>query len=1132
MLRIFCLGAPQIVSAYETAPLALTPKALALLVYLAVTAASREPPHSRDRLADLLWGETNNQQARDNLRYLLPELRRPLGDYLSINIRTISFNWQAPGWLDVAQLRAALTPHPATVTTPILQAALDLYRGEFLAGFTVRNAPVFEAWVVQQREALHALAVQGGYTLAERYWQQGDYQAGLAATQRLLQWEPWHEAGHRLQMQLLAATGQRAAALNQYDRCRTILAEELGIEPEAATIALYEQIRDGKLADSKPRRGEDKKTGREEDKAVVLTEVSPSPPLPHNLPTTLTPFFGRETEIEQISALFTDANHRLVTLIGEGGSGKTRLALAVGQWLVDRGWGIVTPHSPAPSHGAPAASPFPDGVWFVPLSAVTTTDNLADQLAVAVAQAIGLAFSGRQPLFTQLLTYLHKKALLLLFDNAEHLLPAVADLLVELLHASPMTKVLVTSRHLLGLQAETLWRVTGLDLPPADNLPPDALLGYSSIALFVERACRRDQRFQITAENQAALVAICRLVEGLPLAVELAAALTKQYTCPALYAALQTDYTVLASPYRDLPPRHRSIQAMLDHSWRFLTPAEADALTACSIFAGGFTRAAALAVTGVSPAVLSNLVDQSLLPMREGRFIMHELVRQYAAAKLAQMPERYHATVARHAAYYMQQLQELAVTLLIEPQARTIFQSELDNVRLAWRWCVQQGDLALLAQGLAGLEIGCRLTGLYGEAIQLLASALAAVRQILTAPRTHPQGNALLARLLCHSAQFYRRTGQLAHGQRAATEALALAQQLDDPALQGRAYHELTRLAQGRGDFAAMITLAEQSTAQARRAASPFLHAECLNDLGVAHALCTTPLAAIPFFHEALHYVQGGVNRLLEGVVVSNLGFFSFAGHEYQAAYAFLQQVLTLRRLLRDEEGTALVHLHLGDLWLVLGRMAEAAQEYERATPIMQAIHTPYWESWLYISTGRLHHLRDDLAAAHAVCELGRQIATTNGLSMQEQWAQINLGRILADQGDYAAAHRCYQPIFAAPPKRHWAYRPAYTHAALADLLRQTNDLADAVTHCETALALFAQLGLAAANEPFTVYWTTFRVFTAAGDPRAATVLHNAYQQLQAIADSLQEAALRRSFLEDVAVNRALLAAAQAAGIT
>ena len=226
MIKLFCLGAPQIHQLPAATPVHLTPKAMALFVYLAVTRRS----HSRDLLANLLWSEMNNAQARTNLRYLLPELRAQLADYLLISPRNISFNPQQPYWLDVEQLQATFTAPAERANVEELQTALDLYHGEFLAGFSVRNAPVFEEWLVYERERIHAQVVQGCYDLAARYWAQAEYANALTTTRRLLNWEPWHEAGHRLQMQLLAATGRRAAALAQYALCHQILADELGEE--------------------------------------------------------------------------------------------------------------------------------------------------------------------------------------------------------------------------------------------------------------------------------------------------------------------------------------------------------------------------------------------------------------------------------------------------------------------------------------------------------------------------------------------------------------------------------------------------------------------------------------------------------------------------------------------------------------------------------------------------------------------------------------------------------------------------------------------------------------------------------------------------------------------------------------
>jgi predicted ATPase/DNA-binding SARP family transcriptional activator len=1151
MVRIFCLGAPRIALSHESAALALTPKAIALFVYLVVTAAKGKPPPSRDHLADLLWSETNNQQARTNLRYLLPEVRRQLGDYLIITPQTIAWQRQAPYWLDVEQLRTTLTARPETITTLALQANLDLYQGEFLAGFMVRNVPVFEEWVVRQREEVHALVVQGGYTLAERYWQQADYQAGLTATQRLLQWEPWHEAGHRLQMQLLAATGQKVAALSQYDRCRTILAKELGVEPEATTTALYEQLRTGAFDRvTSDRVTSDKATG---DRVTMNHPVTLSPPenplgavtsspsplvfpsssLPHNLPSNLTPFFGRDAEIAQISALLTDERYRLVTLVGEGGSGKTRLALAAAQAILAFGVWIL-PGQALDYPGRIQTPKFLDGVWFVALHPIPTTGNLADQLAVAVAQAVGLSFSGRQPLFTQVLTHLHKKALLLIFDNAEHLLPDLADLLVQILQAGPAVTALVTSRHLLGLHAEFVWRVAGLAVPPNDNLPPATLLTYSSIALFVERARRRNHTFDLTVANQAALVGICRLVDGLPLAIELAAALTQAYSSTELYTHLQQDYTILTTRLRDLPARHRSIQAMLDYSWRFLAPAEADALAACSIFAGSFSRAAALAVAGAAPTVLSNLVDQSLLQVHEGRFIMHELIRHYAAAQLAQRPSAQHAAQARHAAYYMALLQSLEGALLVTVAAQETAQHDLDNLRAAWLWSADQADLSLLAMGAASLQTVYRLAGLYREAIQLLHTALQNVRRVIDAPpRAADQGD-LAARqlfgcLLCYSALFYRRFGAVEQGEEAAQEALALGQAQNDPALQGLAYHELARLAQVRSDFLAMYQWAELGCTQAQQSQSPQLVAECLNDLGIAVSSCQHPQTAIPHFHAALTQLPTGVNRYLEARLRANLGFFHLSCHEYQPAYHNLTQAFTLQQQIQDREGSMITQIFLGDLWLALGAYPLAQQAYEQGLSRMQSIPDPYWKSWLHASYARLQYLCGDPAAAHAAGMVARQIAQEGKSHIQEQWILINLGQALMGVGDLTAARACYEQAIALHDKTSWVYRTADAHAGLAALLLAQQEIIAAIGQAEAALAFLAERGLAAANEPFGLYWTSFCIFTAASDPRAATVLQTAYQQLQTIADQIEDEPLRHSFCEGVVINRQLIAAAQAA---
>ncbi len=1132
LLKLICLGAPQVWLDETLLSTRLSSKGLALFMYLAFTGQS----HSRDLLADLLWSELPNQQARSNLRYLLPELRKVVGDYLLITPQTIGFNRQTAYWLDSEVLQTTLATPPAAVSTVALQAALDLYQEEFLAGFSVRNAPVFEAWLVQQRALFHDLAMQGLYTLAERYQQVGNLQAGLAIIQRLLQWEPWHEAAHRLQMQLLAATGQRAAALAQYVLCRRTLVDELGVEPEPATTALYEQIRNGAFAPQPNWQRDMVKldeviTAREAPDQPLPLPAPPAAvqPIPHNLPSQLTPFIGREAEIAELHANLLKPAHRLLTLVGEGGVGKTRLALAVAQAILD-----ASATWPENSTAKSSAPQWRDGVWFVLLSGLTVTGDLTDQLAIAVAKAVGWQFSGRQSLLDQLTTYLRNKALLLLFDNAEHLLPDIGDFLVALLQRCPHITLLVTSRHTLSLQAEIVWRVSGLAVPAGPEqarLTPAELTTYSSIALFVERASRIQRGFQVTAENATAIAVICQLVEGLPLAIELAAALTKQYTCTELYAALQNDYSILAVNFADLSPRHRSIQAMLDYSWRFLTPEEAATLAACSICIGGFTLAAASAVTGATPALLARLIDQSLLQTHAGRFSMHELVRQYAAAQLARQPERQIASLARHAAYYMDLLSSLETALLVDVGAQDAVQRELDNIRSAWDWSVEQGNIVLLARGATSLQCFYRLMGLYREGLYYLETAITAVRLVLAATPGAAEALHLLAALLCYTAQFYRYSGKVEMGESAAKEALDLGQRLGKPALQALAYHKLARLAQVRGNFSAMRTFAEQGCTQARQTLLPRLIAECLNDFGLSFSLFGEPLAATPHFHEALAWLRQAPDRYLEARVISNLGFISLSGHEYQAAYHYLQQALTLKRLLRYHEDIVITLLFSGDLWMALGAYAAAAQEQAEILAILRMLHNPYWENWLSVTNARLQYLRGDSAAAYTACTLALQVAQQGGMQLHEQWARIYLGHILVALGDYPAAGQSFQQALATPQRENWVYHTTDAQAGLATCLLAQNELANALVHAEIALARLTQDGLAAAEEPFRVYWTCVQVLRANGDPRAAEVLRTAYQHLQATAQHLEDKTLQRSLLEKVAHHRELIAAAQAAAI-
>jgi DNA-binding SARP family transcriptional activator len=468
-LEIFTLGKLQIRRNGLTLADFPTRKVEALLVYLACTGRS----HPREQLAELLWDDRTQSQSLTNLRATLSRLNEQVAPFLLINRKDVSIHPQAEVWVDSVELSAALhsnkRPQSISATTR-LERAITLYKGDFLAGFYINESQGFEDWQLAERERLRVGVMEALSQLANFHLEQGRFDAGRIHATRLLELDPLREDAHRQMMMLLASGGQRSAALAHYDTCRRILAGEFGLEPEVATTTLYHQIRSGAF-------------------------VPPTAPLKTtvNVPAQPTPFIGREAELAQLEGYLDDSSCRLLTLIGPGGVGKTRLA-----------------YQAATSKAGDVAS----GVYAVPLSDVASSRYLVSTLA----KCLTLQFYGGADQKAQLLDYLREKRLLLVMDNCEHVLDGI-ELLVEILATAPGVKILATSRERLNLQGEWLFPVQGLPFPQNENEPGAET--YSAMQLFVQSARHGDPGFHL--DDVTNVACICKLVEGLPLAIELGA---------------------------------------------------------------------------------------------------------------------------------------------------------------------------------------------------------------------------------------------------------------------------------------------------------------------------------------------------------------------------------------------------------------------------------------------------------------------------------------------------------------------------------------------------------------------------------------------------------------------------------
>lgn len=882
---LLLLGPPRLFADGQWIPFA-AERRFQLLAMLALSAGEWI---ARDRIAALLWPERDSADARRNLRKVIFRAHEVPGAE-QLETTDHALRWQVA--TDLQQFNEALRRRQ-------LAEAVALYRGPLLAGIDDSANAEFSQWLLAERARWSALWRQ---TALEHLNELAEPRARIALAQRLLDDDALDEAALAALVSAELALGRVADARRHYQAYAVRLADELGVEPSNAVRALL----------------------REPVPTAALATGAPAPPDP-------AAFVGRRDELAELCALLARADCRLLTVLGPGGIGKSRLAREA--------LGRVAPG-------------FPGGVYWIELQ------DLSDRAAVIarIALTLGVDIDDRGDPLDALLRALPAQPALLVLDNAEHL-PELTALAERLAAAPAPTKLMLTSRVRLNAAHEWLLPLAGLALPDEQSRDPEAAAAFDAVRLFCERArvARRD--FDL-APHLDAVLGIVEAVQGMPLAIEMAASWVRLLPPAEIARDLQSSIDVLAqdpqtavAPAR---PEHASLRAVLERSWELLAPLERQALADLSVFRGGFTRATAQAVAGVSLPLLASLADKSLLSIdARGRFGMHPVVALFASERLAVDPERGQSLQDRHAEHFSRSLAAVAHH--------------------------GRGDQRLLMQAVD----------------EEFANSRQAWLHALDAQR--PDWIAAMAPTWRH---FFENRGRLVEGIAHLRAALALPERGDAARFAlTRLRHALSTLLYRAGDLPQAMATAEDGLAGAETSGEREALKGCLGIIGLCLWNTGKPAEALAPFESALALCEEDGDRYGMASALSHIAIARKALGEFASALALSERALAIEREIGNTRGVAIKLNNIGNLHRALGQWHDARRFFEDGLRWCRehqlSLTLPFLELNLGLTLTELGDL--DAAAAHlqhALDDTHRAGQLQGGLA-----AELGLARVAILRG-------------------------------------------------------------------------------------------------------------------------------------
>ncbi len=930
--------------------------------------------HRREKLAGLLWPDATEQNARSNLRHALWQLRaaievkrsrRVTQPYLLVDDISIAWNTKSEYWLDASAILAGVSEN-ASSDEQI--NALGQYRGELLPGF-------YDDWAVLERERLRSVYERKMTRLLDRLQEERRWTTVIEVADHWIALGLVPEAAYRATMIAYSQLGDRSKVAGTWQRLVESLRKDLGVEPSEHSRLVFEELKTGGPA-----------TGLSIPAAGKPAVQSATPP--NNLPISLTSFIGREREMAEVKNLLSTT--RLLTLIGPGGIGKTRLSLEVGTGVLER---------------------FADGVWLIELAPLTDPELLAP----TVAAALGVHEKPTRSIDQVLLEYLKQKRVLLILDNCEHMIDACARLAAAWLRQTSHLKILVTSRQALNVSGEIVWQVPTLSLPDSAQAAEDPARS-EAVRLFIERARFALPSFTVTDATIGQVAQISRHLDGLALAIELAASRVDLLSLEEINRGMENRLQLLTDGNRAELPRHQTLRACLDWSWDLFSEEERILFRRLAVFAGPWTREDAEQVCADERLVRDQLLDLLASLVRKSavtvqtreavsRYRLLETIRLYAYERLRQAGEAEKIS-NQHRDWFLHLVEGLELQARQNKPATdwmARLTPELDNLRAALEWC-QKSE--------GGAEKGLRLSGALGpfwEKQNILregrewlekfldrskdsSDALARARSLYASGRLaylqgdhahaiaffeqgleiEPPDPRLLAQIHSNLGEAFYRLLDYQPAAKHLRRAIELGERIQDPVGVAYAQMQLGNVYHETGDHERAVANFNGSLQAFRKADQQSYIAAALSNLARVHQDRAEYEPAIEGYLEAIQLYENLDNRYGLCIAYDNLSVVYIDLGNYNEAMVYLDKDIQIAETMGNDFRLAAALGNLAECQFYLGELAQAMETISRALSLVKRVQAPHHEGNIYRIRGQIWAAQDRKEEAQKDFETAR----------------------------------------------------------------------------------------------------------------------------------------------------------------